>query len=112
MNLNQPPTEVAEAMLRRSQCHVQVGACLADDWGIHAWGWNGMGPTGMGEHAEAMCLKRANRDRIEGSTLYVAARRHRNGKIVTARPCDMCWALTLRCKKVMYRDGKGIWGVM
>lgn len=105
------PIEVAEAILRRSTCAVQVGACLSDGFGIYSWGWNSSGPSGMGEHAEAMVMRRVNRKRLilPGSTLWVAARRQRNGCPVIARPCEACQRLIKGVGQVMWRDGDGIW---
>lgn len=104
------PTELAIALMSRSQCAVQVGAVLVDVWGIHSWGWNSAG-NGFGEHAEAHCLRRANSRRLEGSTMYVAARRKRNGRPVTARPCEVCHRLTRRVDRVVWRNRNGVWWI-
>lgn len=104
------PKELAVAILLRSTCIVQVGAVLADRWGIHSWGHNHAGPTGMGQCAEQHCLLRANRRRLQGSILFVAARRLRTGRIVQARPCKACWrAIAGRVAGVHWRDGSGVW---
>jgi deoxycytidylate deaminase len=103
------PTEVVVALLNRSACHVQVSAVLADGYGIYSWGWNGIGPTGLGQHAEAHCMSRANRNRVGRSTLYVASRRRRNGKTINSRPCLECQQLVAGCKRVIYRDENGNW---
>ncbi len=105
------PRELAVALLRRSVCSVQVAAVLEDEWGVFAWGWNSSGPTGMGEHAEAHCLRRANRNRLQGATLYVAARRARNGRPVCARPCSACQKVIRDVEAVVWRDGDGLWYV-
>ena len=105
------PRELAIAILERSPCRIKVGAVLADDWGIHSWGWNSAGPDGYGQHAEEHCLSRANRRRLPMSTLYVAACRTRNSGtkgVVTAKPCPDC-ARFLRGIPVVYRDGSGTW---
>lgn len=110
MDTRKDPREIAEAILTRSVCAVQVGACLADGWGVFSWGWNSSGAEGMGEHAECACLRRANFRRKFGATIYVAARRKRNGRIVTAKPCEGCEPLLKRWGlKVWYRDGEGDW---
>ena len=106
---HQDPSEIVEGLLKRSICHVQVAAILSDKWGIYAWGWNHMGLQGQGEHAEAMCLRRANRSRLPNSTLWVASVRARNGKVVSARPCEDCQRLLKSIGSVVYRDSDGIW---
>lgn len=103
------PVEVVTSLLNRSTCAVQVAACVSDPCGIHAWGWNSAGLSGMGEHAEAHCLRRANRGRLLRSVLWVAARRQRNGRPVTARPCLDCQQLIKGVGRVMWRDGGGVW---
>lgn len=104
------PKELAVAILTRSHCHVQVGAVLTDNYGIHSWGWSNSGPDGMGLCAERHALSRASRKRLGASTLYVAARRVRNGRIVGCRPCELCWrAIVGRVKEVIYRDSDGRW---
>lgn len=110
MNLKaQDPRDVVVALLNRSICQVQVAAVLVDTYGIYAWAWNDMGPTGLGMHAEARCISRANRKRFPESTLYVAARRRRNHKIITSRPCLSCQPLLGSIGKVVYRDAEGMW---
>ena len=106
---SQDPTDLVVGLLNRSTCAVQVAALLVDDMGVFAWGWNHMGPDGMGQHAEAHCLSRANQSRIVGATMYVAARRKRNRKTITARPCAICGPKVLKCKDVIYRDEEGLW---
>ena len=103
------PRELVVALLSRSICSVQVACCLADGWGIHSWGHNHVGRNGLGEHAEVMTLRRANRKRLSRSTLYVAARRRRNGKVVTARPCEECQRALTRVGRVVWRDYDGTW---
>lgn len=105
------PRTLAEALLSRSECSVQVSAVLADSWGVFGWGWNSSGRDGYGEHAEAACLRRANRSRMPASTLYVAARRKRNGRTISARPCSDCASLIASYKvgQVVWRDKDGLW---
>lgn len=109
MNMKAHPFDIATTLLNRSVCAVQVAAVAMDGWGVFATGWNNAGADGFGEHAEHHCLRRANRKRLAEATLYVAARRQRNGRVVTARPCLECLKLVKCCKKVVYRDGDGEW---
>lgn len=103
------PRVLAVDLLPRSICAVQVAAVLADGHGIFSWGWNSMG-TGYGEHAEAAAVRRANKRRLEGATIYVASVRNRNQKVIPSKPCPDCqrlidkWGL-----KVVWRDGNGDW---
>lgn len=109
MNLkSQDPTDIVLGLLDRSICSVQVAAALVDKWGVFAWGWNSPG-NGFGEHAEAATLRRANPKRLSEATLYVAARRARNGRAVTARPCLTCQNLIRRVGRTIYRDSGGNW---
>ena len=113
MNLKRDPTELAATLLNRSTCAVQVAAVLLDKWGVFSWGWNGSGQTGMGEHAEAHAFRRSNKRRIPYATMYVAAVRKRNGKIITAKPCEACWKFIRQWGiTVMYRDGAGEWKLL
>lgn len=109
MNLKSHPTEIAATLLSRSICAVQVAAVLVDRFGVFSWGWNSSGPEGLGEHAEAHAFRRANRRRLKGATLYVAAQRKRNKRVVTARPCEGCMSVVKRVGGVVYRDGDGNW---
>lgn len=86
------PSQLAEDILHRSKCLVQVGAAIADNHGIISWGWNSVG-NGEGLHAEAHAILRANRKRLEGATIYVASKRRKNGKVVTSKPCEDCQRL-------------------
>lgn len=111
MNTRRDPREIAETILNRSICAVKVGSVIADSWGVGSWGWNSSGFTGLGEHAEAAAIRRGNKQRMKDSTLYVAAVRERNNKIITAKPCDYCQR-TIRwagIRDVWYRDRNGIW---
>lgn len=113
MNLkSRDPRELAVDLLSRSVCAVQVASCIADRHGIFGWGHNHAGPDGMGEHAEVHCLSRSNieRARKPEAILYVAARRRRNGKTVTAKPCLACWRLVQsHSLLVVYRDADNVW---
>lgn len=109
------PTEIAETILQRSTCAVQVGACIIDTWGrVLSWGWNHSGQDGLGEHAEMHALGRANKVRLYGAVrIYVAAQRRRNGKPVLALPCSECQMLISKYRMgVTYRDGRGVWRVV
>jgi tRNA(Arg) A34 adenosine deaminase TadA len=103
------PRELAVAMISRSTCAVQVGACIGDRTGVFAWGCNHVGFDGLGCHAELECLRRANRGRLAGATMWVAARRRRNGRTVTGKPCAACKSFLHGCrvKEVIYRDREG-----
>ena len=105
------PRELAETILARSSCNVQVGAVLEDYYNIVSWGWNSMGPDGLGMHAEEHCILRANPLRRPRSVIYVASRRRRNNKPLLSRPCHDCQRLLLGCgiKRVYYHDGSGKW---
>jgi deoxycytidylate deaminase len=109
MNLKAHPTEIAISLLNRSICAVQVAAVLVDNWGVYSWGWNHSGQSGYGEHAEAHCMRMSNKSRWEGSVLYIAARRKRNRRAVTARPCSECQKIIPKGVRVVYRDGNGVW---
>ena len=104
------PEQLAVDILGRSKCSVQVGAAIEDSNGIYSWGWNSEGFDGMGLHAEAHAIMRANKKRLSGSTIYVASTRRRNGKIVTSKPCAACqklidkWGLT-----AVWRETNGKW---
>ena len=104
------PRELAEILLNRSICSVQVAAVIADRHGILAWGWNFVG-GGYGKHAETHAISRANRKRLEGATIYVASQRKRNGKMVTSKPCQNCQnSINLNeIAHVCWRDADGRW---
>jgi len=110
MNLkSQDPTDLVVGLLNRSICSVQVAALCVDEYGVFCWGWNHAGPSGLGQHAEAHCIIRSNRKRLSGSIMYVAAKRKRNNRIVTARPCVACEPLVRVCAGVVYRNVEGEW---
>ena len=112
MNTKRDPREIAETILERSVCTVQVGACLVDPKGrVVSWGWNHSGFDGFGMHAEDHCISRASRRRVEGSTIYVASKRLRNAKVVSSRPCPDCEELirSMGIKLVWWRNGDGRW---
>lgn len=109
MNTRCDPKDLAVALLLRSACHVRVSAVIADPFGIHAWSWNSSGRDGLGEHAEAAAVRRSNRKRLPRSTIYIAADRRRNGKCVTAKPCEACQRVVDVFAHVVYRGKDGIW---
>lgn len=104
------PRELAETLLNRSTCSVQVAAVIEDKQGlICGWGWNSSG-TGYGLHAEAHAFLRTNKERLWLSTIYVAAIRKRNGNPVIAKPCVNCQKLLDKYMiTVKYRDKDGVW---
>lgn len=105
---SQDPRDLVLGLLTRSICAIQVAAILVDNHGAYAWGWNSVG-GGYGLHAEAHCLSRANKRRLSESIMYVAARRARNKKVLTARPCALCEPKVRRVGKVIYRNAAGEW---
>ena len=105
------PRKLVIDLLPRSICLVKVAAVIADRKGrILSWGWNSVGATGLGEHAEAAAIRRANRKRLEGATIYVAGEWRDRGKVVTAKPCWNCQRY-VDCYglDVVYRDRDGKW---
>lgn len=111
MNTALTPQHLVLDLLGRSVCAVQVACVIADKHGVFAWGWNHVG-EGLGLHAEAHALSRANPKRLKGATVYVAAqRRKRRHPIVTAKPCEGCEQLldAVGVHAVVYRDKDGLW---
>ncbi len=104
------PRQLALDIMLRSICSVQVGAAIADSSGkIISWGWNNVG-SGWGIHAEAHAIRRANKDRLEGSTIFVSSQRARNAKTINSRPCDACSDLIYKWKmKYVFRAPTGLW---
>lgn len=104
------PRQLATDILERSICAVRVGAAIADKHGLLSWGWNSSGFDGFGEHAEQAAIRRANKRRLKGATIYVAARRNLP---ITAKPCEVC-AMHIKAfgiTKVIYRDQEGWHGI-
>src|SRR3990167_2784892 len=112
MKTNIDPREFVVKLLKRSECNVQVAACLSDKKGIFAWSINHAGSNGFGCHAEIACLQRANYRRVSGSVMWVAARRRKSKSIVTAKPCGACYPAVSRCCYVMWRNKAGQWEEM
>lgn len=63
-----------------------MAAVLSDKYGIFAWGWNHLGNTGYGTHAEEHAISRANRNRLKGATITVYGIRRKTP--VFSRPCE------------------------
>lgn len=102
--------ELAVDILERSKCSVQVGAAIEDHHGILSWGWNFVGFDGMGLCAERHAIRRANKKRLAGSTIYIASKRVRNGKMVPSKPCEACQkAINKWQLRVVWRDNDGKW---
>lgn len=111
MNKNRDPKEIAEAMIKRSICMISVGACIATKDSVHSWGHNHVGFDGRGEHAEASAIRRSNKKRIIGQTIYVAGE-YRNANFVNAKPCEECQKLIDKFNlKVVWRNKRGEWNV-
>ncbi len=69
-----------------------------------------MGFDGYGEHAEAGAIRRSNRKRLKGATIWVASIRNRNNKVINSKPCSDCQRLINKHGlKVVYRGADGIW---
>ncbi len=105
------PRQLAIDLLDRSTCRVQVAAALVDsDSRYVSWGWNSSGSDGMGCHAEAHCWTRASRRRLEGSRMFVAAKRKKSGSVICARPCEACQPFLEPFGITAYfRDKDGLW---
>lgn len=112
MNLRSTnPRTLATRLCDRSPCRIQVAAVLSDRKGrIFAWGWNHPG-RGLGQHAEAHAISRANPRRLKGATITVMGQRPSKGRSVLSRPCDACMALINRAgiKTISYYDPKRGW---
>jgi deoxycytidylate deaminase len=70
-----------------------------------------MGASGDGCHAEQHAIMRGNKQRLPGSTIYVAAQWRKHSKVVTAKPCEDCRNLltAYRVIDIWYRNSNGIW---
>ena len=102
------PKDFVLGLLKRSDCAVQVGACLSDKTGIYAWAVNHAG-DGYGMCAERECLRRANYKRVAESTMWIAARRRKSKNAVLAKPCAACWPAVSRCSYIIYRKKDQSW---
>lgn len=104
------PRQLALDLIPRSTCCVKVAAVVCDAGdNIISWGWNHSGPSGMGLHAEAHAIQRANHARLWYGTVYVAGQYSR-GTNVNSKPCVDCQPLIDKYRMdVMYRDKSGKW---
>lgn len=94
MNFKRLPEEIAETVSYRSTRNVRVGSCIIDTIGrVISIGWNHEGPDGLGECAEAFAIKRANRKRLVGASIYIFGQWGHSLNWVTAIPCSRCMAL-------------------
>lgn len=101
---------LAQDILGRSKCSVQVGAAIEDGHGILSWGWNSEGFDGMGLCAEKHAISRANKKRLRGATIYIASLRSRNAKVVCSKPCETCQQLVDKWQlRVCWRNIDGKW---
>jgi deoxycytidylate deaminase len=107
MNTRRDLVDLARLVAHRSTCRVQVGAVLSDCRGVFAWGWNNAGPDGLGECAERMALRRANRARLAGARLTIVALRR--SREITSQPCRCCHRAILAAgvPHVSYQDVGG-----
>jgi pyrimidine deaminase RibD-like protein len=87
------PRELALILLHRSRCRVQVAAVIWDKKGIFSWGWNHLNNDAKGTHAEAHAIARANRERLYGARITIAAKRRKNQAQILAKPCENCMEL-------------------
>ena len=109
MNTKRDPKEIAEALISRSVCLIRVGACIVDKWGVFSWGFNHMGPDGMGMCAERFAISRSSKKRLYNSTIYVAGQ-YRRGKFVPSKPCEKCQRIIDKYNMiVIWRDRNGEW---
>lgn len=105
------PRKLAEDLLDRSICAVQVAAVIADRHGIFSWGINHVGFDGLGQHAEAEAIRRGNVRRLRGSTIYIAARRART---ICAQPCARCFRMLMGygIRHHIWSEKNGQWSEM
>lgn len=98
MNTRVDRRQLAIDLCSRSSCHTRMAAVISDSYGIFSWGWNSMGPTGLGTHAEEHAVSRANQRRLRGSVVTVAGYRiGAQPRFVFACPCkERCWPLLKR----------------
>ena len=121
MNTHRDPKELAEDLLPRSPCEIQVAAVLSDSYGIFSWGWNHSRGR-IGVHAEYHAILRSNRERLEGAKLTILGRYQRNDNPVLSFPCvgakkhsrsgsRPCFELVLKHKigAIEFRTKSGKW---
>ena len=108
MNLSKiTPKDLANQLLDRSTCKIKVAAVIEDNYGIYSWGWNHAG-DGLGCHAEAMAIRRANPSRLKDSTIYVVGKRNYS---VYSLPCMACMGRIIASgiSKIVFRDKLENW---
>ena len=111
MNMRLCPKDLVVALATRSSCEYRASALIRDAVGVISVGWNGPGHHGFGEHAEAAAIRRANKRRLRGATLYVATERGTGRNPIFSRPCIVCRKLIKRwgIRNVIWREKKGVW---
>ena len=103
------PRDLVVDLIPRSTCCVQVSAVIADNRGIFAWGWNSPG-GGYGEHAEMAAIRRSNKNRLHGATIYVGSVRQRTGKSIKSKPCPDCQYIIDKYElQVVWRNANEEW---
>ena len=95
MNKNRPPQDLVLDLTRRGEHRVfMMAAVIVDPRGyIFSWGWNHnleRPVDGSSAHAEVHAIRRANRSRLGGATIYVAGRRRGTNRILFSKPCSDC----------------------
>lgn len=94
MNRNRPPRDLVLDLTERGDHRMfMMAAVIADSRGIFSWGWNHKFEKiedGNSTHAEVHTIRRANRSRLAGATIYVAGKKRNNGEIILAKPCPVC----------------------
>lgn len=105
------PKQLAIDLLDRSICLVKVSAVIFDNHGIFAWGWNSMGVTGFGTHAEVHAIERANKKRLKGASIAVAGKGYKSQRIISSRPCDKCRDRIMKVgiNRIFIQNKAGIW---
>jgi len=111
MNTRIDRRQLAIDLCARSSCRTKMAAVCSDKNGIFSWGWNSMGPSGFGTHAEENAILRSNRKRLIGCTVSVAG--YRNPlRYVLSCPChERCWPLLKRVgvKTIEFVHPDGHW---
>ena len=105
MHRNTDAWTLAERLMKRSACRVQMAAVVSDrDGRVFAWGWNHAGADGYGMCAERHALSRANPKRLKGATIHIRGFNRANES--SSKPCTTCHAALLHAgiETVHYRD--------
>ena len=91
MNTHRDPRELVLALTKRADFKFQVACVIADKQGVFSWGWaHSLVNKYTSMHAEIHALSRANRERVKGAIMYVAATPRGQDRFVLAFPCDNC----------------------